>query len=203
MIHKNQLNQLPDTTIPYGQMNLIINFRNLWLDLATWTRNYFVSVISGYGNADMVGARLYKIPVDFYNRLQMIFGIQQSEQFVQLLSTHIALIRNLSSATKNGDILLTNNTITQLYQNSSAIASYLEQINPFWNNVQWKNLLDQYVKMTIDELVALQSGDFANDIEIYDRITYYTLLLGDYMANGIIQYLIVRGGQQQQQLPMR
>ncbi len=41
MIYKAQLSE---ATIPYGQMNLIINFRTLWLNLAIWTRSFMQSI---------------------------------------------------------------------------------------------------------------------------------------------------------------
>ena len=184
---------LQGPTLSYGQMNFIINFRNLWLDLASWTRNYFVSIISGYGNANMVGERLYRIPIEFHDRLQLVFGRENSEKIITLLSNHIILMMNLAISIKSGDNELSSTLTNQLYQNVDELAAYFNSINPFWSNIQWKNLLDQYTRLTIEELVALASGDFDKDIDIYDRITYHTLFLGDYMADGIMQYVEAKG----------
>jgi hypothetical protein len=174
-------------------MNLLINLRNLWLDLATWTRNYTVSVMSGFGNTEMVGNRLYQIPIDFNNRLQLIFGAQSTQQLVNLLSQHIILMMTTATALKDGDQETVDKNVKLLYQNSSDLAVYFEQINPYWSDIQWGNLLDQYVSMTLQEMFALASGNFEKDINIYDRITYFTVLLADYMTSGIMQYLAVKG----------
>lgn len=193
MIRKEQITEVPTL---YGYTNLLINLRNLWLDLAIWTRNYMVSNISGYGNVDMVGNRLYRIPTDFYARLQLIFGPQNSQELVSLLSQHIILMMETSNAIKNGNNDAASANTAQLYQNSSDIANYFAELNPYWTAVQWKTLLDQYISMTLQEMVALSSGDFERDIDIYDRLTYFTVFLADYMTQGIVSYLTFRGNQQ-------
>ncbi len=185
MIREKKFN---DTNI-YGTTNLLINLRNLWLDLAIWTRNYMVSIISGYGNANAVGERLYRIPTDFYSRLQMIFGAQRAQGFMNLLSQHIALIMETTSAMKNRDNDALNKNTQSLYQDSMDLANYLVGLNPYWTTIQWSTLLEQYINMTLQEMVALASGDFEKDIDIFDRITYYTVFLADYLTEGIIQYI--------------
>lgn len=173
----------------YGTTNLLINLRNLWLDLAIWTRNYMVSIISGFGNANSVGERLYRIPIDFYGRLQMIFGSQRAQGFVNLLSQHIVLMMNTVGSMKNRDNDALNQNTQLLYQNSKDIAGYLVGLNPYWTTTQWNTLLEQYINMTLQEMVALASGDFERDIDIFDRITYYTVFLADYLTEGIVQYI--------------
>lgn len=106
----------------YGTTNLLINLRNLWLDLAIWTRSYMVSIMSGFGNANAVGERLYRIPIDFYGRLQMIFGSQRVQGFVNLLSQHIVLMMNATAAMKNRDSDALNRNTQLLYQNSNELA---------------------------------------------------------------------------------
>ena len=173
----------------YGATNFLINLRNLWLDLAIWTRNYMVSILSDYGNADAVGARLYRIPIDFYNRLQVIFGAQRTQGLVTLLSQHVALMMEatLNMKTRDNDALNKNTQL--LYQNANDLANYLVGLNPYWTVIQWNTLLDQFINMTLQELVALASRDFVRDIDIFDRITYYTVFLADYMTEGIVQYI--------------
>jgi len=176
----------------YGTTNLLINLRNLWLDLAIWTRNYMVSIISGFGNASAVGERLYGIPIDFYSRLQMVFGSQRAQGFVNLLSQHIAVMMYTAGAMKDGDQDALNRNTQLLYQNANDLANYLVGLNPYWSTIQWNTLLEQYINMTLQEMVALASGDFERDIDIFDRITYYTVFLADYLTEGIVQYITFR-----------
>lgn len=194
MLNKNQIYPIPvESYIPYGQMNLIINYRTLWLNLSMWTRSFLLSIASGLPNAEAVKDRLYEIPGQLGNILQLIFGQQSAEKFVDLLSIHIDLIVDAITAQKNGDQQALSNSAELLYQNADEISEFLEQINPFWFKAQWKNLLYTYINMTFEETASLFSGDYIRDISAFDRIQYQTLLIGDYMANGIVQYLEILG----------
>lgn len=194
MIYEKHQYEPLDTFLTYGQMNIIVNFRDLWRDLATWTKNYMVSLLSGWGGLEQVGARLYEIPLEFYYRLQLVFGAQVTQELVNLLSQHIILMLTLFTAVKANDVEAANSNTALLYSNASILAQYLEAINPFWSELQWKNLLDQYIRMTIDELTALITNQYQRDISIFDSIIFHTVYLGDYMANGLLQYLEFKPG---------
>lgn len=193
MIFKNQLSEMPVASyLPYGQMNLIINFRTLWLNLSMWTRSFLLSSTSGLPNMKAVSDRLYQVPVQLGSILQLIFGQQAAERFINLLSTHIIQMQAAITAQKNGDNQALSNSVDLLYQNANEIAVFLSEINPFWAQAQWENLLYTYISMTFEQSTAMFSGNYSRDIQIFDRIQYQTLLIGDYMANGIIQYLAIR-----------
>lgn len=191
---KNQIYPIPvESYIPYGQMNLIVNYRTLWLNLSIWTRAFLLSLVSELPNTKAVSDRLYEIPIQLGSILQLIFGQQSAEKFIHLLSTHIIQMQTAISAQKNANQTALSDSVKLLYQNADEISAFLEQINPFWFKAQWQNLLYTYISMTLDESTALLSGDYTRDIQIFDRIQYQTLLIGDYMANGIVQFLEVQG----------
>lgn len=175
--------------ISQGNMNLIFSLRRLWSDLAVWNRSYLWSVMSGYGNAMLIGQKLYTIPLDFYNRLVLVFGEQKSEGFVNLLSKHTMLMMTIITAFKNRDNQTINKNVVELYKNLSEIADYLQKMNPLWDSAQWNNLLNLYVRFTLAEITAFVSQQFDQDINIVDRLVNITFLLGDYMASGIMKYL--------------
>jgi DNA uptake protein ComE-like DNA-binding protein len=125
--------------------------------------------------------------------LQLVFGQEPSAGFTNLLSRHIVTMEQVILAQKKGDAQAVNENTQLLYQINQEIANYLEKVNPFWVPPQWRNLLDYYVNLTLNESTAMLSGNYASDVQLFDRIQYQTLLIGDYMANGIIQYLSIRG----------
>jgi len=190
MVYKAQQGE---ATIPYGQMNLIVNFRTLWLNLAIWTRSLLISIASGLPNTQVVSDRLYQLPMQISALLQLVFGQEPVLGFTNLLSRHIVTLEQVIIAQKNGDAQAVNENTERLYQVNEEISNYLETINPFWVPPQWRNLLDYYVGLTLNESTAMLSGNYASDVQIFDRIQYQTLLIGDYMANGIIQFLSIRG----------
>jgi len=73
-----------------------------------------------------------------------------------------------------------------LYQSADSLARFFAQINIYWDEGQWKNLLYQYVRMKIEEIVAIASNDFQKEVEVYDRVEDLTAIMGNYMARGII-----------------
>jgi len=191
MLNRNQQQPQQEIFVPYGQVNMINDFRALWGDIVTWIRQYISAVAAGYPNVYATQARLYRIPINFQDRLKMIFGAQSAEIFQNLLSMHIILTERIIEAIKGGDAETINTNTIALYKNADEMAAYLRQINPFWNETQWRNLLYSFIAMNLQEAVAFMSGDYVRDIDIYDRLIYHSQLLGDYMANGIIQYLVV------------
>lgn len=183
------------TYLSYGEMNLINNFRAFWLDLARWTRESLISIASGFGDFEAVSNRLYSVPVNLGNLLRLIFGTQAAESVLNPLLIHLVTMLNIFRAQKEGNSQAVNENTMLLYQNADEIAKILSQMNPFWNETQWRNLLYNYIDLTLEQSTALLSGDFARAVDIYDRISNFTSIIGDYTANGVIQYLTVRGPQ--------
>lgn len=177
--------------ITYGQMNLITDFNMLWLQLSIWTRLYMISVITGYGDSDAIFTRLYQIPADFNTKLSVFFGTQTANEVYGLLAARMVVIRNLANAFKANDSTAINTAVSQLYQNSDSISELLARVNPYWTGNQWKNLFYQYQSLMITWLVNTTSRSPLN-IDIWDRITDYALLLANYMSRGIMQYLIIQ-----------
>jgi len=181
----------PEVNLPYGQVNLINDFRGLWAEIIIWMRSYIAAVAAQYPNTDAITERISEIPVAFHDRLELIFGKKAAEGFLNLLTNHTILTEKVIDALKNGDQNSVNMNTAALYKNADEIAKLLREINPFWSEVQWRNLLYTYISLNLQEAVAFLSNDFEEDIDIYDRLIAHSQLLGNYMADGIIRYLLV------------
>jgi hypothetical protein len=181
--------QLQQPVISYAYVNLIKDFRLLMTQLAYLTRSYMVSVFSGFGNAVATANRLYNLPNKFKEKAELIFGTPLSEEFLELLSLHVLYIQKLVEAMKNRDNDSANYYTQRLYQNAGDIAAYYAKINPFWDETQWKTLLDNYISLVIQEAVALGTGDYEKELDIFDRLIIAALAMGDYQAEGFIQYI--------------
>lgn len=172
-----------------GHMNLIKNFDALWLSLTIWTRALANRISQGVDYTAVMN-RLFRVPLDFYNRLQLMFTPEQAEGYANLLSRHIILIHTLLLAQKNNDNQTVQTSSIQLYENADEIAAYLAQINPLWEDAQWRNLLYGYIYLTFEETTAIMLQESEKDIIVFDRIINQAYQMGDYMANGIISYLV-------------
>jgi hypothetical protein len=168
--------------------------RLLMTQLALLSRAYMVSVFSGYGNSEAIAKRIYEIPLKFKAKAELVFGLSLGEELVELLSLHTVHLQSLVNALLFGDQAAVNYSIEKLFQNGDDIAEYYAKINPFWDADKWKTLLRNYNRTLVEEAFALKAGEFENELEIFDRLLFIALQMGDYLADGLIQYLTVSHG---------
>ncbi|HWQ77976.1 MAG TPA: hypothetical protein VN381_04130 [Anaerovoracaceae bacterium] len=80
--------------------------------------------------------------------------------------------------------------MSALYKSTDDIADFLARINPYWDISQWQNLLYQLNSMIITEMVAMLSEEYDRELDIRDRLLKHSLMMGDYMARGVMHYLV-------------
>lgn len=177
--------------ITFEQMNLINDMRRIWAQLALYTREFMISTAGELGDLEVVGARLYQVPRDLYNRLQLFFGPVMAEQFLTLFSQNVVITASLITALKDNNIEAVNSSTTRLYQNADEISAFLAQMNSYWDEQLWRDLLYRYISMTIDQAVARMGGEYQRDMDIFGRIVTHNYIMADYMARGIMQNLTV------------
>lgn len=159
-------------------LNLILNSRVFWRELAVWTRVYLRSRYFGLGDSDEVFKHLYDTPYKFISTLQLIFGSEFSQGYTLLLNQHIITLRELISAQMAGNVAAINQNVALLYQNSHERARYLSASNPFWSQTEWRSLFDTYIQFTLEEANSVAVDDQRKSIEIYDRISSHSDRIG-------------------------
>ena len=175
------------TMITYEQMNIVSDFRRLWNQLTYWMRNFIYSLVDDHENLTAVTNKIYSgIPLDFYNSLAVFYGEEVAERFVALVSKHILLFWRLTEAVKANDTPVVDATTQELYASSAALALFLGQINPYWDEELWNNLFDQSIRMNIEHILAIIRKDWDREIQVYNRIEGHARIMGSYMARGII-----------------
>ena len=183
------MNQDQNKYITYGQMNLINDFRELWSELIVWFRSFMVSTVTGFGNINSINNQLYGIPEKLKEKLQPFLGVEWAEQAQQLFLMYIVQAQNVITAIINKDQQAGDAAAVALYGVADELADFLARINPYWNKGQWQNLMYQLNEMGIAETMAMVSGDYDTEINIRSRLLKHALLLGDYMASGVMYYL--------------
>lgn len=180
--------RVEDHMITYGQMNLIFRARTLWREFAMWSRAYLISRIAGIGLTEDVFNRLYRIPVEFGDIMRIIFGDQAAETVIQQLSSTLVLFRDLIEAMISGDNEMANTKIQALYRNADERAAYLASLNPYWDQTQWKNLIQTFYSHSFDEIISILTGDPKN-IDVFDQLLQHSDVMGDYFSQGLFGYL--------------
>lgn len=175
--------------ITYSQMNLIFNARIYYRRLTTWTRAYIFSRYFGIGTEEALFELLYQESLNIGDTLQIIFGREYSEQYSNLVSQFPIALKDLISAQLRGNTEDMKLHIDRLYQNVANRAAYLEDLNPYWSEEGYINLFNTYIQYTLEIMNAIAAGDYAKDIELYDRLTAHTNIMGDVFAEGLYFYL--------------
>jgi hypothetical protein len=178
--------------MPQAVDNIVFRGRILWRDIATWIRLYLaaVSLQADPELEEEVANKLLNLPVEFGNMIRVFFSDKISDDYTVMLSNYIILLMNIIKAQSSGDINAVNKYTEQLYQNIEQRAEYLANINPFWDKNTLVNFMNYFTSMTIQEINAYLSKQYKESINIFDRILNFSSEMGDYVAQGITNYLI-------------
>lgn len=185
--YENLLTTMPETSyfITYEQMNTIITFQRLWNELAIWMRFFVYSAIYETPNASEILNRLYRVGTDFYYAISVFYGPEVAQTFVNLLSNFITNSCGIINSMKIREEAV-NAYTSKLYENADTLAKFLSQINPYWDENQWRYLLYKYIKYKIEEIVSIMIGNYQQEIAVVDELNDVTAIMGSYMARGII-----------------
>lgn len=176
--------------IPINQVNLIFDSRTIWRDLTIWLRSYINTIHGGLGDIDAIKEKLNEVLVKSTNIFSLIFGEQSADEYVNFFNNFINYYNNLIEAQISGDMETVNKYKEKLQENSIQTAWFLAQINPYWTESEWIELLSLYNQMSIDQSTALLNKDDRKDIYGFDKLLTLSSRIGDYYSQGILDYLI-------------
>ncbi len=168
----------------YSREDLRNVLRQLWNQYSLWTRFYIVSKTAGLDDLEVVTNRLYEVPIDFYNVLKIYYNNNSALEFENLLREQITYIIQIID-----DINAGQSTVTaedNWKKNADRISLLLSQLNPYWDYKTLQNLFYNYLNMTEDEAQKRYTRQYASDVYQYTFIEYYSLMIADYMWNGIV-----------------
>ena len=180
-----QFNEKPITP---SQMNLIFRGRLLWRDIATWIRAYLINSYSSLETQPILD-KIYHTNQEYGNVLRVFFGEKVSDDYINHLNSYIKTYQSLFSALMSGDQTAVDEYSKQLYQNIDERAAALSQINPFWQDSEFRKLLYPFTNLLLQEAAAIASNDCAKNVEVFDRLLSQSTKIGDYFSNGLIQYI--------------
>lgn len=158
----------------------------LWEQHITWTRLAIISTVFDLPDAEPVSNRLLQNPKDFEIALEPFFGRENASRFADLLSSHLKIASQLVSAANKGDNNAAETFEKEWYLNADEIATFLDSINPYWSEKDWKTMLYEHLKMTKAEAVDMISKDYQAGVNEYDAIEQQALMMADMMVEGIV-----------------
>lgn len=172
------------------EMNLVFDIMMFWFDLTNWTRAFMLSRYQDVGNEDEVYARLQRVVTDFINNLKQVFGDTPAVNELQLaLNAYIDLIDSLITAQMDGNVEQVDLITRQLYQNADNIAASLAAITPYWDQDEWRTILYNNLRSTLDETTMFLTEDYARNLDIFSTLISQSESSGDYLAQGVLNYM--------------
>lgn len=169
------------------QVMLSDTIRRLWFEHILWTRFFIISTAEEIGDLELVTQRLLKNPPDFGEALGRFYGKSVAERFVKLLTDHLLIAADLVNAAKAGDEKSAETARTRWYDNADDIAAFLGEINPFWSERQWQEMLYEHLELTEEEAAQRLAGNYQRDIELFDDIEEQALHMADVMTRGLLR----------------
>ena len=169
------------------QVELINTFRQLWAEHVMWTRMFIISTAAELADVKLVEKRLLRNPADFAMLLERFYGKEKADKFEKLLTEHLQIAGQLVNAAKEGDQKTVEDAKKKWYDNADEIAAFLASINPYWSQREWQRLMHEHLDMTLAEATARLSGNYAEDIMMYDKIFAEAMKMADTMAYGIMK----------------
>jgi hypothetical protein len=176
--------------VTYEEMNLIFDIMMFWFDLTNWIRAFMLSRYQSVGNEDEVYARLQRVVTDFINNLKQVFGDTPAVNELQLaLNAYIDLIDSLITAQLTGNVEQVDLITRQLYQNADNIAASLAAITPYWDQDEWRTILYNNLRSTLDETTMFLTEDYARNLDIFSTLISQSESSGDYLAQGVLNHM--------------
>lgn len=174
-------------TFTYEDVNTMLNFQQLWIELVVWMRDYFKSTLENHPNQAAVENRLFgDLPMDFYTEFSKYFSPDIAQQFLNYLTKLININIDLVNAYKTSDDAALDAYTKQWYQTADELAAFLARINPYWNKEKISGFLDDYIKFKIQEIIAFLNGNYELETRIFDDLENKAIEFAAYLSTGMI-----------------
>ena len=171
----------------YEEVNILKNFIILWLDFVYLTRSLIHSTLGNLPEQTAIGNQLFiKLPKDFFNEFRKYFNDEESQEFLNIITNLISDNWMLTNAYKNNDELSIQIDSSDLHQTADRLAEFLASINSYYDKEEIKALLNRYIELKNEELKALTNGNYELETQIFEQIEKEAIMIGTYMAMGII-----------------
>lgn len=175
------------TKISKSELYLINTLRMLWEQHITWTRMTIISIIAGLPDVNLVTEKLLQNPINFEKALKPFYGNRIASKFNDLFKSHLVIAVELVKAAKAGNKDAATDAEKRWYANANEIADFLGRINPYWSQRDWQTMLHEHLALTKSEAVNILTGNYADSINLYDKIEEQALKMADVLAKGIVK----------------
>lgn len=170
-----------------SEVDFMDEIRMLWEQHIAWTRMTIISMVENLPDTDAVTNRLLRNPTDFAMILKFFYGDEAALKFEELFKNHLIIASELVKAATKGDSKAAEDAEKRWYENADEIAAFLADLNPFWSEDMWKEMMYDHLALTKSEATNRIQKNYEQDITIYDEIENQAMKMADLMSQGIIR----------------
>lgn len=163
------------------------DMRKLWSDHAIWTRDYIISAVGDYPDAQAAAARLMKNQEDIGAAIAGIYGKPAGDQLTTLLKDHIGIAVDIIKFAKAGDKAAQQQADAKWKRNAEDIADFLSKANPNWPRATLVDMMNKHLSTTTDEVAARLTKNWDADVKAFDAVYSHILMMSDALTDGIVK----------------
>jgi phage terminase Nu1 subunit (DNA packaging protein) len=166
-------------------LNLNNELRRLWEEHIIWTKLTIRAIANNDPDTGLVTNRLLRNATDFGQLFLFFYNPSIAENFAHLMREHLTIAADLVNAAKKGDnysVMIIDN---KWHKNADEIARFLNSINPYFNEINVRNMLYEHLALTKDEAISLLTKKYENAIRLFDEIEIQALMMSDMFLEGL------------------
>jgi len=168
--------------------DLKTEMQKLWGNYAWWTRSYVIAALNDAPDLEALLQRLLKNQAAIADAFTPYYGTQVSEKLAELLKAHILIATELLAAAKARNRKQYTTLNKEWKNNTHAIATLLNDINPLpWTVKKITYLFDEIAEFTVKEVASRISKKWDADITAFDEIFNKAILMANLITQGITQ----------------
>ena len=146
------------------------NMNKLWEDNMVWTRNLIFCITDDIKGKDEVLKRLNKNQVEIGTAFKSFYGDEAGKKLSLLIKSYNSCAAEMFIAAKAGNASGLNEAKNKWYANAESITNLLSQLNPLWSDGNLKIVLNDYVKLTIEEASQRLNKNYDGDVLAYENL---------------------------------
>lgn len=183
----SERNQRRYGCISRQELMLSNRMRLLWEQHVYWTRLVISGIVFDSPDLQQSTARLLQNPGDFAETLAMFYGEEAAAEFKTLFTSHLTTAGQLVNELKAGNTKAAAETERRWYENSTEIAAFLSDINPYWSFGEWREMMYRHLDLTKAEAAAFLAKNYEESVLIFNQIEQEALEMADEMTIGLIR----------------
>jgi uncharacterized protein YihD (DUF1040 family) len=162
------------------------NMRKLLEDHIIWTRNTLLCIVDDMPGREESINRLIRNQVETALIFKQFYGDKVGNDLADLLKAHISIYKELVVAYDRGSREEINDATKRWYDNADEISELLLSINPYWKQIEIRNMITTHLKLKNDAALQRILRNWGEDVVTYDKLHIDVLKIADILSDGII-----------------